>query len=504
MKNYNTVFQLVKSMSMSEKRQFKLYSNRHVIQKEKQYVILFDALDRLHEFDEELLIEQLAETGISIRFIKASIHYLYDLILKSLMLFHSGKTVTITLNEWLTEIEILYHKGNFKSCIKHVYKAQHLARSADEFLYLLKLLHYEKLVNAHVSYYNRTDEAVGNEIKTIYKLIENSMLYVDLFNKATHLRITIAKSRASADINKLEKLLSQKLLSKTSYALCTESKIKYYQIHAINNFIQRNNKKELANNEAVIQLMDSKPNFKSLHLLEYVNTFARILSITKNTDEAQFYLALERIRNTSISTDELHYTRIAAQIFIFSYMTEFSFYLQNKYFIKSIEIIPEIEIGMKKYKDILIASYHVTIIYMLAYYYFCIGDFDKAGNYINQLLNEFEEKNRPDIYNFAKLLNLFIHLEKGNFTYIKYKQANVRYYFKKQSALHATENAILDFFSKEKNYSSNFKQSLLTLSAELSEMQQDKMERFTLNYFDVNSWIKAKLNGKKTIADLFA
>ncbi|HNF48794.1 MAG TPA: hypothetical protein PLF48_05395, partial [Chitinophagales bacterium] len=80
---------------MSEKRQFKLYSNRHVIQKEKQYVVLFDVLDRFHEFDEHLLMEQLAETGYSIRFLKASIHYLYDLILKSLVLFHSGKTVTL-------------------------------------------------------------------------------------------------------------------------------------------------------------------------------------------------------------------------------------------------------------------------------------------------------------------------------------------------------------------------------------------------------------------------
>lgn len=504
MKNYISVFQLVKSMSMSEKRQFKLYSNRHVIQKEKQYVILFDVLDKLHEFDEQLFMEQLTKSGISIRFIKSGIHYLYDLILKSLVLFHSEKTATITLNGWLTEIEILYHKGNFKSCIKHVYKAQHLAKSTDEFLYLLKLLQYEKQVNAHVSYYNRTDEAVGNEIKTIYKLIENSMLFDDLFQKATQLRITISKTREIEDIRILEKLLADKLLSKPSYALSTACKIKYYQIHAINNFIQRNTKKELANNEAVIRLMDSKPNFKRLHLLEYVNTFARILSITKNTDESQFYLALDRIRSISLSTDELHYTRTTAQIFIFSYMTEFSFYLQNKYFNKIISIIPEIESGMKKYKDILIASYHVTIIYMLAYYYFCIGDFDKAGNSINRLLNDYEEKNRPDIYNFAKLLNLFIHLEKGNFTYIKYKQANVRYYFKKQSALHATENTILDFFSKEKNYTANFKQSLLTLSNELSEMQQDKMEKFTLNYFDVNSWIKAKLNGKKTIADLFA
>ena len=51
----SALFDLVKSMSKSEKRYFKLMSSRHTIGDENNYVRLFDFLDKQEEYDEDNL-----------------------------------------------------------------------------------------------------------------------------------------------------------------------------------------------------------------------------------------------------------------------------------------------------------------------------------------------------------------------------------------------------------------------------------------------------------------
>jgi hypothetical protein len=53
----NALFELVKAMSKSEKRYFKLMSSRHTIGKENNYVRLFDYLDKQSEYDEDLIFK---------------------------------------------------------------------------------------------------------------------------------------------------------------------------------------------------------------------------------------------------------------------------------------------------------------------------------------------------------------------------------------------------------------------------------------------------------------
>ena len=51
----NTLFELIHSMSMSEKRHFKLYSLKHVIGEKNQYTMLFDAIDKQKKYNEKNL-----------------------------------------------------------------------------------------------------------------------------------------------------------------------------------------------------------------------------------------------------------------------------------------------------------------------------------------------------------------------------------------------------------------------------------------------------------------
>ena len=54
----DALFRLVKTLSKSEKRQFKLYAGRLGVNAEKNFMALFDVLDKLEEFDEQVILNK--------------------------------------------------------------------------------------------------------------------------------------------------------------------------------------------------------------------------------------------------------------------------------------------------------------------------------------------------------------------------------------------------------------------------------------------------------------
>ena len=57
-RSYDEVFLLIKSLDKSEKRLFKLFANRHSAQIELKIVQLFNAMDAMEEYQDELLLSK--------------------------------------------------------------------------------------------------------------------------------------------------------------------------------------------------------------------------------------------------------------------------------------------------------------------------------------------------------------------------------------------------------------------------------------------------------------
>ncbi len=503
MMKYPNVYELVKSMNMSEKRQFKIYSSRHVIDGENKYTLLFDILDKMENYDEGKLISELQSKHKKTAFIKADMNFLYQSILKSLVLFHSGKSAQIIINEYISVIEILYYKGLFTQCLKEITKAKSIAGNAELFSSMLKIVQYEKLVHNHFTVHKKTEADIINEMRDINQKVQLIIEYYELYNKANQIRIKAAKTRNTLEISTFNRLMKHPLLINTPKTKSSEVAIKYYQIYAMWCYVSGDKKNELQHNKKIIKLFDENEFYKEEHLVEYVNTYARIVSVSKDMTEKIFYEELQNVRNIVVPPEKLYFLRASAQIFNFSYMVELSMYLQKKQYSKATLIINSIEGGLKKYREILTPSYKITFLYMLAYYYFAIGNFDNARKKINTLLNEYKEDDRPDLYNFARLLNLLIHFELKNYTYIRYKRSSIHYYFKKQASAYETENQILKFFSREKNYTTDFEKKVPSLKAVLENTKHHAIEKYAFNYFDFIGWIESKIAKKRSMSALY-
>jgi len=55
----DTLFQLIHSLEKAEKRHFKLYIKRSSTKEDLKIVQLFDALDKLNDYDEKALLKKL-------------------------------------------------------------------------------------------------------------------------------------------------------------------------------------------------------------------------------------------------------------------------------------------------------------------------------------------------------------------------------------------------------------------------------------------------------------
>ena len=101
------LFVLIKSLSTSEKRQFKLYVNRLGINVDAKFLLLFNELDKMNEYQEEIIIQKKISTKQQLSNLKA---HLYKQILVSLRMNPIHQNNRIQLREQLDFANILYQK----------------------------------------------------------------------------------------------------------------------------------------------------------------------------------------------------------------------------------------------------------------------------------------------------------------------------------------------------------------------------------------------------------
>ncbi|MAR68633.1 MAG: hypothetical protein CL833_15395, partial [Crocinitomicaceae bacterium] len=143
MKASTELFDLVQSLTKSEKRFFKLTSSLQ--SGEKNYLKIFDHIEKQKVYDEDLLKHEFRNETF-VKHFPSEKNHLYKLILKSLRSFHSDKTISSILKQEVKNIEILYRKALFAECNKFVTRAKKQAIMHEKFYYWFELLGWEKLL----------------------------------------------------------------------------------------------------------------------------------------------------------------------------------------------------------------------------------------------------------------------------------------------------------------------------------------------------------------------
>ncbi|MBL7898010.1 MAG: hypothetical protein JNJ99_05715, partial [Crocinitomicaceae bacterium] len=164
---------------------------------------------------------------------------------------------------------------------------------------------------------------------------------------------------------------------------------------------------------------------------------------------------------------------------------------------KALELVPHIEKELENYEDKINKEKQLLFNYNLAYTFFGAGDYRKALKYINDVLNDNEKQLRQDIYSFSRIFNLIIHFELNNHDFIEYDIKSAARFLNKFEKDYEVENL---FVAEMKNLAktntpAERRKIFERFDAQLTELLKNDQENVILEYFDLRSWIKSKLNG---------
>src|SRR5436190_8087617 len=108
-KAHDHVHRVIRSMTRAEKRYFKLYTGRHVLEGQSNQQLLFDAIAAMDDYDESALLARFRHEAFTNRFAITK-RRLYETILRSLGAFHAESSVDSRLSRLLHQVEILYKR----------------------------------------------------------------------------------------------------------------------------------------------------------------------------------------------------------------------------------------------------------------------------------------------------------------------------------------------------------------------------------------------------------
>jgi len=140
----DTLFQLIQSLEKAEKRNFKLYIKRSSSNEDLKIIELFDALDKLTDYDETILLKKLPSIKKP-QLSNIKVH-LYKQLLSSLRLLKSTESIDLQLNEQLDYARILYNKGLYIQSLKILEKLKEIAKAHYKFNFLTQVISWEKKI----------------------------------------------------------------------------------------------------------------------------------------------------------------------------------------------------------------------------------------------------------------------------------------------------------------------------------------------------------------------
>src|SRR5690606_29997614 len=186
----DNLFQLVKSLTKSEKRQFKLYVGRLDVNTDSKFLNLFNYMDKAKGYDEPAIIKTGIVKKTQLANVKA---HLYKQILISLKLNPSHQNIRSQIREQFDFASILYHKGLYKQSLKILDKAKELAIQNEEKNLAYEIIEFEKIIESQ--YITRSISTRADELTIQAKeLSELNVITSKLSNLSLQLYSIILKT----------------------------------------------------------------------------------------------------------------------------------------------------------------------------------------------------------------------------------------------------------------------------------------------------------------------
>lgn len=496
MKPSTELFHLIKSLSKSEKRYFKLSS---ALQSgDKNYLKLFEAIELQDEYNESV-IKNKFKKEIFIQHLPSEKNHLYHLILKSLRGFYADKSAAAMLQEQLRNIELLFNKALYKECSKLIRKAKKMAYDYEKYYFLLDLIDWEKILVEEEYLRGNFDKDLNklvDEESDCLEKLRNLAEYQMLYSQINYAFRKGGYTRSAEEQLIVDKISNYHLIIGKNTALSTKAATACYYIKGLCATTERNLEDSYTNFMKVIKIMENNPMIMKELPKRYVKALNNLMFAYMNyQDWDNCFAMIDKLKGLE-NESGFESMDIQLKLFTFSHNGELLACLNKGDFNKAKEqVIPSILEGIDRYNGKINNEEQMLFYYNISRVYVGSGDFKSALKYINLVLNYSESGLREDVYAFARLVNLIIHYELGNYDLLDYTIKSTKRYVAKSQKNYKFETVFLNDFKKLiKIKNTNELQKLyVDFRNELLEVLKDPYEKAANEYFDFIAWLDCKI-----------
>lgn len=488
------LFQLIKSLEKAEKRHFKLYINRSSGNADLKIVRLFDVIDKLKEYDEKILLKKLDDVTKP-QLSNLKIH-LYKQILASLRLLKSADSMDLQLNEQFDYAHILYKKGLFIQSLRIIDRAKEMAKANQKYFFLPQLIALEKRIEGlHItrSMENRTDLLAAEANSTnshIDKVTRLSNLALKLFSWF----VQNGHARDEYDEQDIRKFMTQNLPSGAWKERGFYERMYLYQSYTWYAFIRQDFLQYYRFAQRLVYLFEEQPLMKRVETSHHIKAWHYLLNAHFDLrNHRAFEKTLQQFEELAQTDRVKDHDNFRIQAFIYISQARINRHFMQGTFKEGLAIIAGIKKELASY-DLFLDSHRVLVLnYKFAMMYFGSGDYSKAIDYLQKIIND-NSSLRHDLQCYARLLHLMAHYELGNDMLMESLTKSVYRFMAKMKNLTAVEEAMFRFLRQSLPLSPRqLKPEFEKLLGTIKHLEKDRFQTRSFAYIDIISWIESKV-----------
>ncbi|MBF9254915.1 hypothetical protein I2I11_16550 [Pontibacter sp. 172403-2] len=489
------VFQLIKSLTRSEKRHFRLFTNRQGSTDGLKFLQLFDAMDKQAQYDEEKILEQAPRIKKEqLANLKAN---LYKQLLSSLRLYHANHNPDIQLQEQLGYARILYNKGFYQQSLKILDKVKVAARQAELPHIALLAIDFEKQIESQ--YITRSlrgrAEALSAEAMELSRHVSQEHELSNASLRLYGLYLQTGHARNQEDFAQMKAFFKANLPEIDLKTATFIEKIHYYQAYVWYLYVIQDFKACYRYAQKWVDLFEENPNLKHTHTTLYIKGLHNLLAALYNLQYySKFKQVLEDMERFAADKTRRSSPNIDLLLFMYLNNNRINAYFMRGAFSEGIQIIPELLEQLTLRQQQLDPHRMLVFYFKIASLYFGSGDNHSAIKYLNKIIQAKDSSLREDIQCFARILNLIAHYEAGEDYELEYQIRSVYRFLGKMNEQQQMQIEIFKFLRNVGTITPlELKGAFITLKEKLIAIAAQPFERRPFLYLDIISWLESKI-----------
>ena len=493
----DALFVLVKSLSKSEKRQFKLYVGRLGVNTEAKFLALFNLLDKMKAYDEAAILASGIVKKTQLSNLKA---HLYRQILVSLRLNPVNQNIRVQIREQLDFATILYQKGLYKQSLKILDKVKGVAIDNEEKNIAYEIVELEKIIETQYitrSIPDRADELAvqAKELSAMNVMTSKlSNLSLQLYG----MMLKVGYVRNDQDFQKVTRYFEMHLPKYELEELGFREKLWLYKAHLWYSLLVQDflSSYKYASKWVDLFYEDEKMIFLNpVFFLKGNNYLLEALFFVKYS--SQFTHVLQRMEAIVNSAEFPKNDNMSSLAFLYINSHKLNHHFMEGTFEKGLYLVNVIEYGIQKHKD-RIDQHHVMIFYYkIACLYFGHGDNKTCIQYLKKIIDNKSLKMREDLMCFARVLSLVAHYEAGMDYHLELQLKSTYKFLLKMNDLHEVQKEMIRFLrSLGDIYPHELKGEFQKLYNQLKKYENHPYEKRAFLYLDILSWLESHLQSR--------